>query len=116
VNPEQERVLDRLAELSRELDAVTKEIADAEVAALHQKHQLEVGYARAWLGSEGSVEQRRQLAIVATADQRFRAEGAALQVRILRERARTIGTQIDVGRTLASSQRQQWAAEGTGQA
>lgn len=113
--PNQLEVVKRLAELSRMLDAATDEIARLDEAAVRAKSAHEVAYARAFLTAEGSVDTRKQLAVLEVADANLTMELAAAQVRACRERIRTIGAQLDVGRTLSAATRSQFAAEATGQ-
>lgn len=113
--PTQIEVVKRLAELSRMLDAATVEVADLDEAAVRAKQAHEVAHARAYLTSEGSIEARKAEAILKCADLALAAELAAAKHRACRERIRTLGAQLDVGRSLNSAVRSQFAAEPIGQ-
>jgi hypothetical protein len=115
VTPTQEQVLARLAELTRLLDAATVDVARLDEDAVRAKQAYEVGFASAFLRAEGSVDARRQVATIGVASLALDAELAAAKHRACRERIRTLGIQIDVGRTLSAATRSSWRAEATGQ-
>jgi hypothetical protein len=108
-------VVRRLAELSRMLDAATDEIARLDDAAVRAKGRYQVEFARHFLGADGSVDARKQSSVLACKDHWLDAEIAEQQVRACRERIRTIRDQIDVGRSLNSAVRAEWAAGAVGQ-
>lgn len=109
-------VIHRLAELSRMLDAATAEIATLDEAAVRAKGRYQVEYARAFLSQEsGSVDARKQTAVLACKDHWLDAEIAEQKVRACRERIRTIRDQIEVGRSLNSAVKSEWAAGAVGQ-
>jgi hypothetical protein len=108
-------VVRRLAELSRMLDAATEEIARLDEAAVRAKGRYQVAFARAFLGQEsGSVDARKQTAVLECKDHWLDAEIAEQQVRC-RERIRTIRDQIEVGRSLNSAIKAEWGAGAVGQ-
>lgn len=113
--PSQIEVVKRLAELSRMLEEATHEIAVLDEAAVRAKQAHEVASARAYLTAEGPVDARKAEAVVRCADLSLDKELAEAKHRSCRERIRTLGTQIDVGRTLSAATRQSFASEGTGQ-
>lgn len=113
--PSQSEIVLRLAELSRLLDKGTQEIAELDEAAVRAKQAHEVASARAYLNAEGAVDTRKAIAIVKVAQQTLERELAEAKHRACRERIRTIGVQIDVGRTMSAATRTQFAAEATGQ-
>ena len=113
--PSQLEVVKRLAELSRMLDMATDEVAILDDAAVRAKQAHEVASARAYLTSEGPVDARKAQAVVTCADLALAMEVAAARHRACRERIRTLGTQIDVGRTLSAATRQQFAGEAVAQ-
>jgi len=113
--PSQTDIVLRLAELSRLLDAATVEVADLDEASVRAKQAHEVAHARAYLTAEGSIEARKATAVLQAADLALAAELAAAKHRACRERIRTLGVQIDVGRSLNSAVRSPFAAEPVGQ-
>jgi phage shock protein A len=109
-------VVRRLAELSRMLDNATEEIARLDEAAVRAKGRHMVRFAREFLGQEtGSVDARKQTAVLACKDAWLDAEIAEQQVRACRERIRTIRDQIEVGRSLNSAIKAEWSASAVGQ-
>lgn len=113
--PGHQKSLERLAELSRLLDNATSEIAVLDEEAVHAKSAYEVAYARAFLDAVGSMDLRKQIAIFETQEQNLHYELAQAKVRACKERIRTLGTQIEVGRSLASAHKSQFTAEPVGQ-
>lgn len=106
----------RLAELSRMLDAATAEIARLDESGVRAKGRYQVAFATSFLGQEsGSVDHRKQTATLACQSQWLDAEIAEQQVRACRERIRTIRDQIEVGRSLNSAVKAEWAASAVGQ-
>lgn len=108
-------VIMRLAELSRMLDAATVEIARLDEAAVRAKGRYQVAFARSFLEGTGSVDARKQTAVLACEKDWLDAEIAEQQVRACRERIRTIRDQIEVGRSLNSAVKAEWSAGAVGQ-
>lgn len=111
----QAEVLDRLSECSRLLDKAQQDLADLDEAAVRAKQAFEVSWARAYLKAEGSIEARKATAVLQAADLALASDLAAAKHRACRERIRTLGVQIEVGRSLNSAVRSQFAAEPVGQ-
>jgi hypothetical protein len=97
------------------LDKATDEYPHLDEEAVRAKQTLEVAYARAFLDATGSMDLRRHIATYETQNQNLQYELAQVKVRALKERIRTLGTQIEVGRSIASAQKTQFTAEATGQ-
>lgn len=113
--PTTHQVIKRLSDLSRMLDAATMEVAELDETAVRAKCAYEVRFARSFLSSEGAMDVRKQQAVLDAADQKLGAEMAEQKVRACRERIRTLRDQIDVGRSLNSAVKSEWAASGAGQ-
>lgn len=113
--PTHQQALERLAELSRLLDNATLDIAELDEQAIQAKTEYEVAYARAFVTAEGSMDLRKQLATIHTHEQHLTSELAAVKYRACKERIRTLNTQIEVGRSLASAHKTQYTAEPVGQ-
>lgn len=113
--PTHAQALERLAELSRLLDAATTEVAILDEAAVRAKAAYEVAYAKAFLENTGSMDLRKQIAVYETQDLNLANEIAHAKVRACKERIRTLGIQIEVGRSLASAHKAQFTAEPVGQ-
>lgn len=99
------RVVLQLAELSRMLDEAVSDLQAADLAAVHARHAYVKGFAKAFLGADGPMDVRKQLAVVATGDEWLAAEVADAGVRALRERIKALHTRIDVGRSLGAAYR-----------
>jgi phage shock protein A len=113
--PNQTEVIKRLSELSRMLDAATEDIAKSDDFAVKAKASYEVAFAKSFLSAEGSMDQRKQIAIMACADEKFAMEIAEAQVRAVKERINTLRSQISIGQSLSAAIRQQFSSEGIGQ-
>jgi chromosome segregation ATPase len=113
--PNHAQSLERLAELSRYLDKATDDYAQLDEESVRAKQKYEVAYARAFLDNAGSMDLRKQIANYETRNENLEYEISAAKVRALKERIRTLGTQIEVGRSLASAHKAQFAAEPAGQ-
>lgn len=113
--PTTNSVILRLSELSRMLDAATDEYAHLDEQWVHAKAAHQVGFARAFLSAQGSVDHRKQAAVLEMADVYFAMEIAEQKVRAVRERIRTIRDQIEVGRSLNSAVKSEWSAGAVGQ-
>lgn len=113
--PTQQQVVIRLSELSRLLDSATSEAAELDEGYVIAKQRFEVAYARAYLAAEGPVDSRKAQAVVACSDLSLAVELAGAKYRAVKERIRTLAVQIEVGRSLGSAVRSQFAAEPVGQ-
>lgn len=100
----------QLAELSREMDATRIDLARLDDEMVRAKLAFDVAYARAWLGSEGSVEARKQMAILDCETARLTADIAATKHRACQEQLRSIRSRLDVGRTLSAAIRTEYAS------
>jgi len=113
--PTQAVALERLAELSRLLDSATDDIAVLDEEVVRAKATYEVSYAKAFLEAIGSMEIRKQVSIYETQVESLTYELAQMKVRACKERIRTLGVQIEVGRSIASATKTQFMAEAVGQ-
>lgn len=98
-------IASNLISLTHDLDALVKEYRGLGAKAAQAKRDYEVAYARAYLGTAGPVEERKQRAVFEAADQRFQSDVAAHEVAACKEAIRAIGSRIDVGRTLSATTR-----------
>jgi hypothetical protein len=99
------QIADHLGGLGVELDKAVKAMGEYEVVAVDAEGDFKVKYARVFREAAGSVEDRKQIAIL-DCDAEWRIWGkAAGLVRLQREHIRALHARIDVGRTLASTVR-----------
>lgn len=105
----------RLSRLSRELDRKTEELAVLERDAVVKRHAYEVAFARAFLSQEtGSVDARKQSAVLSTSGEKLAAETADAVLRAARTRIGTLKTQIETGRSLNALMRAEISLSGVG--
>jgi len=107
-------VHENLAHLSRELVALLQDYRDANVARVKAEQTYKVAYATAYLSAEGSIEERKQRAVLVTADAARDAELAAVVFDNTRAAMRVLGQRLDAGRTIASTIRAEAIATGVG--
>lgn len=103
-----------LIQLGRTLDGLVREYRDLGDAAAEAKRDAELAYARAYLETEGTVEERRQAAVVETSDARYMADLMDRKVAGCREAIRAVHARIEVGRTLSATTRDEAKLAGTG--
>jgi hypothetical protein len=113
--PTTHEVILQLSRLSRMLDTATVEVAELDEAHVMAKAAFEVAFARAFIQAEGAQDFRKQTAALKTADEKLAMELTEAKLRACRERLRTIRDQIDIGRSLNSAVRAEWAASAVGQ-
>lgn len=94
-----------LIELGRTLDGLVREYRDLGDAAAEAKRDAELAYAQAYMGTDGTVEERRQAAVLATSDARYMADLMDRKVTGCREAIRAVHARIEVGRTLSATTR-----------
>ncbi|MBF6410992.1 hypothetical protein [Nocardia farcinica] len=107
-------VVVQLAKLARELDERTRDLNEADVAAVNAREAAKLAEAKAFLSAEGSVEARKNQAFVDTHEIRLAAEVAEAGVRGLQRTIRTLQTRIEVGRTYGATLRSEAALSGAG--
>lgn len=105
----------RLSRLSRDLDKLANELEALERDAVTKRHAYELAFARSFLGQEtGSVDARKQGAVLATDEVKLAAETADAVLRAARVRIGTLKTQIETGRSLNALMRSEMALAGVG--
>ncbi|MFI6510039.1 hypothetical protein ACIBCT_20740 [Streptosporangium sp. NPDC050855] len=98
-------IIKQLGQLSRDLDDAVTKMADLEFIAVEAEGDFKVAFAGAFRAAEGSIEDRKQIAITQT-DHLWRIHGkAAAAVRLQKEHLRALHARIDVGRTIQSTAR-----------
>jgi hypothetical protein len=113
--PTQQDVVLQLSEIARRLELKTHEIAELDESAVRAKSRFEVAFARSFLSSTGSVDFRKQTAVLATSDAKLDAEIGEAKVRAARESIRTMRDRLDVGRSLNAAVRAEFQAGAVGQ-
>lgn len=115
-SPTTNDVILQLAQLGRDLDAKQEEIRRLDDAAVRARSRFEVSYARAFIAATGAEGLRKQTAILETEAAKLDAEIADQVLRAARESIRVLRDRLDIGRSLNSAIRSEWAAQGAGQA
>jgi hypothetical protein len=95
-------VASRLAQLSREMDALTRALGQLDREAVEKREVFVMAFARAFLTAEGSMDVRRYIATEQTHLERFAAEAADCSVRDKKAQIRAIEGSVDVGRSVGS--------------
>ena len=103
-----------LVELGRQLDAKVQEFAVLGDEAAATRRDAEVAFARAFLQAAGSMDTRRQIAIMQAADKRFAADVAERKVAACKEAIKALHLKIDVGRTASANVRAEIALASAG--
>lgn len=104
----------QLSKLSRELDKLANDLEELEKDAVTKRHAYELAFARAFLNPEnqGSVDARKQRAVLDTDSEKLTAETADAVLRAARVRIGTLKTQIETGRSLNALMRSEMALAG----
>ena len=104
----------QLARLGRDLDAIVRTLDSAEHESVRRREDFTLAHARAFLRAEGSVDYRKNTAIVETSAERVAAETADVVVRGIRRQLDATRTRIDIGRSVGAALRSEIALAGTG--
>jgi hypothetical protein len=92
-------VVHGLIDLSRQLDKLTDGLGQLDRESVEAREDYVLAYAKAFLASEGTVDERKQRTLLTTHAERKRAEGADAAVRQRKEQIWAVKTRIEVGRT-----------------
>jgi hypothetical protein len=95
-------VASRLAQLSREMDSLTRALGQLDREAVEKRETFVMAFARAFLTAEGSMDVRRYIATEQTHLERFAAEAADCSVRDKKAQIRAVEGSVDVGRSVGS--------------
>lgn len=98
-------VTQNLLNLARELAELASGLDDLEQRAVMAREDLTLAQAKAFLSAEGTVDVRKNTAIVATHAERLSAETAEALVRGRKRQLDTLKVRIDVGRSAAAALR-----------
>lgn len=104
-----------LSRIGRELDELSHEIARLDHVCVTTRSEYRKAYAREFLDSAGSVDVRKQSAVLAVEDTLLTAEIADQVHRAARERIRVLRDRLEIGRSISAARRSEFAAEATGQ-
>ena len=103
-------VVRKLVILSQQLDAAQSEAAELGDAAVRAEGRAKVGFAKAFLSGDGSMEVRKHAALLATAEQQLDAAIANEKARAARERISVLRSQVEIARSIGAAQRAEFDA------
>lgn len=104
----------QLARLARQLDELVSEVDDAERTAVNAREDYTRAYARIFLECSGSMDLRKQEALLATSDERLAAELAETHVKGLKRQVDSVRLRIEIGRSLGAALRAEAGLAGSG--
>ncbi|SNR44584.1 hypothetical protein SAMN06265360_10662 [Haloechinothrix alba] len=114
-SPTTHSVISRLVALSDELDRLDEDLDRLDREATEAAHTYEVSYARVFLTAAGSVDSRKQQAVLACQNEKFAKEAAEQALRTAERKFRKLTRQLEVGRSLNAAVRTEWTTQGVGQ-
>jgi len=91
-----------LAQLARDLAAMTDGLNDLERRAVESREDYTMAHAKAFLSATGAMEMRKYTAISETHSERLSAETAEALVRGRRAQIASLKVRIDVGRSVGA--------------
>lgn len=102
----------QLSRLGQELDQLVAALGDQEIVAIKARSLAQHTEARAYLGAEGPVEERKREAYLYAEEALQEADIAEAVVRHLKAKIRATEARIDIGRTLGATVRAELATLG----
>jgi hypothetical protein len=103
----------QLAKLGQELDKLVEALGEQEIVAIKARSLAQRSEARAYLGAEGPVEERKREAFLYAEDVLQEADIAEAVVRHLKAQIKATEARIDIGRTLGATVRAELATLGS---
>jgi hypothetical protein len=103
-------VVAALSLIARQIDEKAAEIAVLDAQAVEARQAYKKAYARAFLTSDGAMDVRRYRAEEDTADLSLAAELAEQVLRAGREALRVLRDRLEVGRSVGSIMKMEWAS------
>jgi hypothetical protein len=107
-------VAQNLANIARQLDQAVKDLRTLDEESVRARSRFEVAFARAFLDGSGSMDLRKQQAILDTANAKLDAEIADQRVRSQRALIDSLRVRIDVGRSYGTAIRSEMALAHSG--
>lgn len=108
-------ILKKMNEIWVLLDQAENDIAVYDEDAIHKKIEYEKKYARIFLSMDGSMEIRKQQALLDTWEERLDMELAEMKTRTTKERIRKLGQQLEILRSMNAAAQRQFMTEPIGQ-
>jgi hypothetical protein len=110
-----DNVVMTLSQISQEFAEISREIAVLDEDYAHAKHAEKIAVARAFMSGEGSMEARRQQAVLDTESESLDVIVAAAKLRAARSRLEYLQMAFDTARSINAAKRAEFMAEPTGQ-
>jgi len=107
--------VEKIARLNREIDEQTAFLEKLLMDLAYAATDAEMAYARTYMGLEGSVENRKQQAILDAAQERQDERIFDAKVKACKARIQQLQTEVDCERTVNAALRSQFQAEPFGQ-
>jgi len=108
-------LIKKMNEIWRMLDEAVYDNEQLDETYILAKIDYEKVYARTFLSLDGSMELRKQQAILDTSDVRMDMEIAEVRLRACKERIRKLNSQLDIVRSMNAAQQRQFMTEPIGQ-
>jgi hypothetical protein len=108
-------IVTQLTDLTIELKATVNDLATLDEDAVRAEHQERLAYARVFMSLSGSMEIRKQQAIIDTNIVALERELADMKVRAAKARIKYLEVAFDAIRSISAARRAEFMSEATGQ-
>jgi len=103
-------IVETLANISKEIDETTVELADLDEAQVRARQEYKRAYAESFLRTDGSMDVRRYTAELATSDLVLAYEIAEQRHRACVAHLKALRDRLEVGRSIGALVRLEWQA------
>lgn len=114
-NLDVQSVVMNLAAIGRELDHLSRDVAEQDEAVVRAYSEHRKAYAEAFTTGNGSVKDREQAAVLVCEPLKLEAELAEQVLRATKERIKVLRDRLEIGRSVNAAIRAQFSTEGIGQ-
>ena len=101
-------VIETLAAIGKDIDDGTDDIALRDEEAVRARVAYQVAYARSFLSNEGSMDVRKQQAVLDCADLLLAHEIAEQQQRAAVSHVKALRDRLEIGRSISALVRLEW--------
>ncbi len=108
-------IVTQLTDLTIELKATVNDLATLDEDAVRAEWKERQAYARAFMSLNGSMELRKQQAVLDTSGATIERELADMRVRAAKARIKYLEVAFDAIRSISAARRAEFASEATGQ-
>ena len=110
-----EEIVAQLPDLTIELKETIADLAKLDEDAVYAEQQEKQAYARAFMSLDGSMETRKQQALLDTSDESLECALADMRVRAAKSRIKYLEVAFDAIRSISAARRAEFMSEATGQ-